>query len=168
MGGADVLVRPFVSKDREAILALVPRLVAGVAPYRDPEGVRASVVEWVRDSIDAVNGAEGKAAVFVAESNGGLSGFVSVEVRGHWSGGQDAYVGELVVAPGAVRTGVGRLLMSEAEEWARNRGLARLSLETGADNQTARTFYAAGGYVEEEVRLSKALESPSTCVDPIA
>jgi ribosomal protein S18 acetylase RimI-like enzyme len=37
------------------------------------------------------------------------------------------------------------------------RGLARITLETGAANDAARAFYAALGYREEDVRLSRAL-----------
>lgn len=69
----------------------------------------------------------------------------------------DAYVGELVVDEQTTGHGVGRALMEAAECWARSAGHRRLSVETGAANLSARAFYAALGYAEEEVVLSRAL-----------
>ena len=95
--------------------------------------------------------------MFVAELDGELVGFASVSERQHWVGDVDGYVGELAVAPSASRKGVGRMLIGAAEDWARERGLAHLTLETGASNRTARAFYAALGFLEEDVRLAKRL-----------
>jgi RimJ/RimL family protein N-acetyltransferase len=49
------------------------------------------------------------------------------------------------------------MFVAAAGEWARREGLPRLTLETGAGNAAARRFYAALGYVEEGVRLTRAL-----------
>ncbi len=56
--------------------------------------------------------------------------------------------------------GIATRLMAAAETWAADRGQAFLTLETGAANQPARKLYAALGYQEEDVRLTKAV-SPS-------
>ncbi|MFI9589442.1 GNAT family N-acetyltransferase [Nonomuraea sp. NPDC052265] len=64
----------------------------------------------------------------------------------------------MAVAPEAVRGGLGRRLMAAAEEWARDQGLRHVTLETGAANTTARRFYAALGYTEEGVRLTRSLD----------
>ncbi|MFC7645551.1 GNAT family N-acetyltransferase [Streptosporangium lutulentum] len=102
--------------------------------------------------------AEGdKAAVFVAEDADGVVGFVGVTERAHFTGETDGYIGELVVARDKERLGVGRALIEAAESWVKDRGHARSTLETGAANTNARDFYAALGYSEEEVRLSRAL-----------
>jgi GNAT superfamily N-acetyltransferase len=47
--------------------------------------------------------------------------------------------------------------MAAAEAWGAERGLSFITLETGAANHTARAFYAALGYAEEDVRLSKPI-----------
>jgi hypothetical protein len=44
--------------------------------------------------------------------------------------------------------------------WARDRGLVNLTLHTGVYNTTARAFYAALGFAEEEVRLTLPLVAP--------
>jgi GNAT superfamily N-acetyltransferase len=65
------------------------------------------------------------------------------------------YIGELVVAERASRRGVGRALIAAADAWARDHGLRNLTLHNGAFNTNARGFYAALGFVEEEVRLTR-------------
>jgi ribosomal protein S18 acetylase RimI-like enzyme len=41
--------------------------------------------------------------------------------------------------------------------WAAQRDVGAITLETGAANTRARIFYAALGFVEEDVRLSSVL-----------
>jgi GNAT superfamily N-acetyltransferase len=151
-----MLVRRYQPGDREAALGLAPRLTVGVAPWRDPEAVLDAVRSWVRDAVASTE--EGH-AVFVAENRSGrLVGLVGVGRCTHFSGAVDGYVGELVVSEDHEGQGVGRALMAAAEQWAVERGLTRMTLETGAGNAGARAFYRRLGYVEEEVRLTRRLE----------
>lgn len=73
----------------------------------------------------------------------------------HFTGELDGYIGELAVAEHASRRGISRALIDAAEAWARDHGLANLTLHTGACNTTARAFCAALGFAEEEVRLTR-------------
>ncbi len=148
-------IRDFHSGDEADVLALAPRLTEGVAPWRDPDDVRRAVVAWVRESID--RSADSDRALFVAEQSGAVVGFVSVGEREHFAGEVDGYVGELVVSYDRAGHGVGRLLMGRAEDWARDRGVKHLTLETGAANAQARAFYESLGFAEEDVRLTRRL-----------
>jgi len=47
--------------------------------------------------------------------------------------------------------------MNAAEAWAAQRGLAFLTLQTGAGNQPARGLYRQLGFHEEELLLTKAI-----------
>jgi ribosomal protein S18 acetylase RimI-like enzyme len=152
-----VIVRLYEPPDRPGVLALVERLQEGVAPWRDAAAVRAVMEEWVRETVDSE--ASSTRAVFVAAADGDIVGFVTASTRRHFAGDIDGYVGELVVARHVQRRGVGRQLMVAAEEWARRHGLDCMSLDTGAANARARAFYAALGYEEEDVRLTKRLEA---------
>jgi ribosomal protein S18 acetylase RimI-like enzyme len=89
-----------------------------------------------------------------------IVGVISVSRSRHFTGDDDAYIGELAVAPDAIRTGLGRQLVRAAESWALREGLRRVSLHTGAANATARAFYDALGFREEDVRLTLVLEPP--------
>ncbi|MEU6719024.1 GNAT family N-acetyltransferase [Nonomuraea sp. NPDC046802] len=148
-------IRPAHDQDHQAVIALAPRLAIGVAAWRDPEAAMGAARQWLDGSMAAAK--ERRGAVFVAEDGGEVVGVVSVVPQRHFTGAEDAYVGELAVAPHAVRGGVGRRLMAAAEDWARGQGLRHLTLETGAANLTARRFYAALGYEEEGIRLTRPL-----------
>ena len=98
------------------MIALAPRLTEGVAGWRDRRAVRDAVLGWVTGSL--AEAAADERAVFVAEDDGMVLGFVTCGEREHFTGEVDGYVGELVVAGGCVRRGVGRALMTAAEQWA--------------------------------------------------
>ncbi|MFF4992034.1 GNAT family N-acetyltransferase [Streptosporangium saharense] len=153
-----LIIRPYLPEDRDAVLALAHRLTEGVAPWRDPDAVAAAVLGWVTTSLErtSLEHADDH-GTFVAVRDDRVAGFVTVTTRTHFTGQRDAYVGELVVAPDAERTGVGGALVGMAESWARARGLHHMTLETGAANLRARAFYRALGFIEEDVRLSKPM-----------
>ncbi|MDP9847027.1 GNAT family N-acetyltransferase [Streptosporangium lutulentum] len=153
--GLRIGIRRYEKTDHDAVMALAPRLAEGGAAWRDSVAVADAACGWVRDSVRRAEG--DKAAVFVAEDADGVVGFVGVTERAHFTGETDGYIGELVVARDKERLGVGRALIEAAESWVKDRGHARSTLETGAANTNARDFYAALGYSEEEVRLSRAL-----------
>ncbi len=155
MAAQEVSIRRYRPADRSAALALAPRLQVGTAPWRDPTAIRQAARCWVEESLD--RSAAEDHAVLVAEADGDLVGIVTVATRRHFTGAVDGYVGELVVDASAERRGVGSALMLAAEGWARERGLAHVTLETGAANAAARAFYGALGYRDEDIRLTKPL-----------
>jgi aminoglycoside 6'-N-acetyltransferase I len=149
-------VRPAAARDRDAVLALAPRLVTGAAPWLDASNVLVAVQ---RSILDAIDGAGGDRIALIAEDTyGRCVGFVSVERHEHWSGVAEAYIGELIVAEDVEGTGVGRVLLAAAEAWAGERGYRRIALDTSAANARAQRVYAQAGFAEESVRLVKLLE----------
>jgi ribosomal protein S18 acetylase RimI-like enzyme len=148
-------VRPASEPDRPAAVALAHRLEEGVSPWRDRSGVAQAVRSWVDASIGALD--DGDRACFVAEENGQVIGFISVERSHHWSGDTEAYIGELMVAEAAERRGVGRALLDEAIAWGRAQGCDRIALETGSANAPALAFYQSMAFERDEVRLSRQL-----------
>jgi ribosomal protein S18 acetylase RimI-like enzyme len=152
---AGLHIRAAEDSDREALLAMAERLQEGVAPWRDPDEVRRAVVGWVEDSLaDRTNSGN---TAFVAERDGEIVGFICASERAHFTGQVDTYVGELVVSRSAERQGVGRALVKEVETWGRSRGRARVVVDTGAANAPARRFYAALGFEEEDITVSRAI-----------
>jgi ribosomal protein S18 acetylase RimI-like enzyme len=97
----------------------------------------------------------GHSAGKALSADGDVVGVLSIRPSRHFTGEHDGYIGELVVAQYAGRSGIGRSLVAAAEAWARDQGLAHLTLHTGAYNTSARAFYAALGFAEEEVRLTR-------------
>jgi ribosomal protein S18 acetylase RimI-like enzyme len=159
-------IRPAREQDRVQVLALAPRPTEGAAIWRCPDAVLTAATGWLDTSLDAALAES--AAMYVACVAAGddpadperVVGVISVGRDRHFTGDDDAYIGELAVAPDAIRTGVGRRLVRAAESWARGGGLRRVSLHTGAATVTARAFYDALGFREEDVRLPLVLEPP--------
>jgi ribosomal protein S18 acetylase RimI-like enzyme len=155
MSTESIAVRAGTDADREAVLALAPRLAVGVAPWRNQAEALAAGRRWLEDSLAAA--VRGDGTVIVAAVADQVVGVISVRPSRHFTGEQDGYIGELAVAEHASRRGAGRALIGAAEAWARDHGLAHLTLHTGARNAGARAFYAALGFAEEEVRLTRPL-----------
>ena len=107
---------------------------------------------------------------WIAEEGGAIVGFL-IACR------QPPKVGHIVtidVVEPSRRRGVGSKLMDAAEEWAREKEMRFIYLETALDNLPAQRFYAARGYrryrkIEDYYRnglaawvMVKGLEEPST------
>ncbi len=151
-----VHVRPFEVNDRDAVLDLAPRLTIGIAPWLDADAFLAAARGWITGSIEGIGHDR---AVFVAEDGrGNCVGFVSIARTVHFTGTEQAYIGELAVAEDAEGKGVGRALLMSAEAWARKHGMHRVALDTGAANIRARGFYEHFRYAEESVKLVKMLQ----------
>ena len=153
---ASLVIRAAEDSDRDLLLELAERLQEGVAPWRDPQEVRRAVIDWVGESLADLSDAD--SAAFVAERDGEVVGFVCASERSHFTGEVDTYIGELVVARSAEGSGVGRALVGAAEDWGRARGRQRVVVDTGAANTPARRFYAALGYEEEDITVSRAIQ----------
>ncbi len=85
-------------------------------------------------------------ALFVAESDGAIVGWVQVESRRLIETGAFAELTGLVVAASARGRGVGRALVAAAEAWAGARGFPALRLRSNVIRTGARAFYERLGY----------------------
>jgi ribosomal protein S18 acetylase RimI-like enzyme len=153
MSSAGIIVRPATDADAPAVLELAPRLAEGVAPWRDQAEARAAGRRWLEESLAAA--ARGYGVVLVAADGDAIAGVLSIRPSRHFTGEPDGYIGELAVAERAARHGIGRALIGAADVWARDHDLRHLTLHTGAFNTGARAFYAALGFEEEEIRLTR-------------
>ena len=158
MGEPIIAIRPADDDDRAGVLELAPRLAEGVAPWRDQAEALLAGRRWLEESLDAAKAGDG--AVLVAADAAGIAGVISVRSSTHFTGGRDGYIGELVVADRASRRGIGRALVAAAEACGR----ATMACATSpcsprrlSDTPTPRAFYAALGFAEEEVRLTRQL-----------
>lgn len=107
----------------------------------------------------AVRAQDLRSTVLIAELTDGTPlGFISLKVAADVTGVERGHVADLAVTDTARRLGVGRTLMNEGEQWARDRGLAVLSLDVWSTNERAQAFYERLGYRAESVHLIKALE----------
>ena len=79
-----------------------------------------------------------------------LLGFAEVDLRSHADGCSPAQpVGYLVgwyVAEEARRSGIGRQLLSAAEDWARSQGCIEMASDTWIDSELSQTCHKALGF----------------------
>ena len=86
-------------------------------------------------------------ALFVAEADdGAVSGWAHVLVQALMESEPYAQLMGLVVAEGGRRRGAGRALLAAAEDWARQRGLSLMRVNSNSARTLARPFYERMGY----------------------
>jgi RimJ/RimL family protein N-acetyltransferase len=91
------------------------------------------------------------AAVFVAEYDGAVIGRLSLARDSHPASVHVADLG-LMVAAGHRRRGIGRLLLAQAVEWAREAGVEKLELHVFPHNEPAIKLYQRFGFEREGLR----------------
>jgi GNAT superfamily N-acetyltransferase len=82
--------------------------------------------------------------IFVSESNGAVTGFVSVGASRDAEREGELYA--IYVVPEAWGTGAGRELIAAGEEWLRANGYGSATLWVLDDNPRARRFYENAGW----------------------
>ena len=142
--------------DFHEILALGYRLAEGAASWRPESQFEQAARAWLQDSLSAMC-PDHPGWVVEDEDTRAIVGVASAELRTHFTGQVDCYMGELVVGPTHEGRGIGRRLVETVEAWAKQMNAPHVTLETGAANHRARRFYKGLGYLEEEVRLTKVL-----------
>lgn len=101
---------------------------------------------WSRRSFKALLGRE-DADLWTAEVDGGVAGYAVV-----WYVLSEAELGNLAVAPGYRRCGIGSRLLDSAVARARERGVQRIFLEVRVSNDVARTLYERRGFIQVGIR----------------
>jgi GNAT superfamily N-acetyltransferase len=79
-------------------------------------------------------------------------GCMHVEHRLSLAEGERAEIMGLVVDPGARAQGLGRDLVNSAESWARERGLAVVTVRSNVARELSHPFYEALGYSREKTQ----------------
>jgi GNAT superfamily N-acetyltransferase len=94
----------------------------------------------------------------VAEMDGRVVGVVTGHlIPAIHSGPPVALLTALVVGKDARERGVGRLLVSHTEDWARSLGAAKISVTSALHRDDAHAFYDSLGYDRSGLRFSKPL-----------
>lgn len=126
------LIGPATAGDKAAVVALW-HACGLTRPWNDPE------------ADFALAQGDGASTVLVARGKG-IAGSVMVGFDGH-----RGWVYYLAVAPDQRRTGLGRALMTAAEDWLRARGAPKLQLMVREDNAAALDFYESLGLERQKV-----------------
>lgn len=98
------------------------------------------------------------AQLFAAHVDRQAAGYLAISR--HWNG--LALVEDIAIGKGFRQQGCGRLLMDKAQEWAREKSLSGLTLETQSNNVAACLFYERYGF-----RLSGIDRDLYRALDPL-
>jgi ribosomal protein S18 acetylase RimI-like enzyme len=125
----------------------IARVAALVERYWELE----SIGGFDRPRIEALLGhllsEPDRGACWVAETDRGLCGYLlAVFMFSLEHGGLMAEIDEVFVAPEMRSAGVGALMVATAERDLAGRGMVRLQLQLGVDNERARLFYERHGF----------------------
>jgi ribosomal protein S18 acetylase RimI-like enzyme len=102
---------------------------------------------WNDPRADLRRAVDGPASVVLIGVNGGR--LIATVMVGH--DGHRGWVYYLAVNPDAQREGHGRTMMSAAETWLRDRGVAKVNLMVRGANHAAGGFYRSLGYETDDV-----------------
>ncbi len=114
-----------------------------VGPLRQNREDAEGVIRWASRSDSA--------EVFVAEVEGEVAGFLTLEWPGTWWN-RVAEIGWIAVLPNYQRKGFGSALMKEMERYAEDKGIRKVYVEPSAENEVAIHFYIKNGYKPEAMR----------------
>jgi ribosomal protein S18 acetylase RimI-like enzyme len=156
-----VKIRLAEPEDREAIIDLIWQLNRYEAPLSgDRPTDRETARRCLRDNEEAVRNTMGLS--IVADDGGKPVGYLCLAIESIGSFVREdvrrvGYIREIVVVEKHRGTGAGKLLMAEAETYARARKLKRLMLGVLAGNARSQRFYAAFGMQAYAVEMIKEL-----------
>lgn len=150
-------IRPLSAEDSEFISQVAPRLYHGpTASPRDPAKMREYFSALSPADLTRESGTE--AFVATEETAGNPLGLLVIKPDlDYFTDHPRAYVEILVVAEEAEGRGVGRALMTHAEQWGRAHGCREVVLDVFANNPSAIAFYERIGFAPDHLRMSKSL-----------
>ncbi len=132
---------------RFAAMADVAGIAALAERYWEFEGIGGFDRPRIESILGNLLSTPQLGACWVAEVDGRLCGYlVAVFTLSLEHGGLMAEIDEVFVSPEMRSAGLGALLLTTVERDLAARGMRRLQLQLGADNERARSFYERHGF----------------------
>lgn len=140
MGVKSVVIGPARDADVSALVGLLDLLFT-LEPDFSPDAAAQ------RAGLALILNRPETGRIFVARSGDDILGMVSLLNSVSTAlGGPVGWLEDLIVAPAHRGLGIGSLLVGHALQVAREQGMLRVTLLTGADNLSAQRFYRRHGF----------------------
>ena len=143
-GGSNVLgdkSNPVIRKILPSDAASAARLSGELGYPATPEVMQQRIIQLA----DCPNH-----EVYVACVGSAVVGWIDLGVTHHLQSEPYVEIGGLVVADGARSKGIGGLLVSFGEDWARKRGVRRVVVRSRISRERAHVFYERAGYTRSK------------------
>jgi GNAT superfamily N-acetyltransferase len=108
--------------------------------------------------IERLNACGSRHALVACPGEGSVAGWIEMEVVEHLTSDRTVSISALVVAKGMRSQGIGKMLLREAEQWAKLRGVRRMLVRSRVAREDAHRFYEREGYIR--VKTSAVFEKP--------
>ncbi|UTR05898.1 GNAT family N-acetyltransferase [Alkalihalobacillus sp. LMS6] len=148
-------IRPFEKKDTEKLLGLSSRFLEfQLLQHRDKLAMEKKQNELLEDAIQ-----HRAHQLFVAEEDDQFLGYLEIGLQqDFFTKEQQVYIAGIATTSEAQGRGVGKELMTKAEQWAREQGVKTIVLDVFKANEHAVRFYEYAGYQQEIVKMTKTIE----------
>jgi GNAT superfamily N-acetyltransferase len=149
-------IRPATAADRDFVIQTTQRLAAfGPPSWRTAAELVAGEVRCLDAFFDG--GMHGS-SLMIAELDGEPAGFAFLEhATDYFTQERHAHLGIIAVTATAEGRGVGPALLAAAEQWGREQGYTKLTLNVFEGNVRARRAYERAGFAVETLRYVKPL-----------
>lgn len=107
--------------------------------------------ELVSDRLKNIDGK--RETVYVAEIDGTVVGYIHAEIYNTLYYESMINILGIAVSSDYRRQGLGRALLSRAEEWGKENGVNIVRLNSGGSRKEAHDFYRAMGYNDEKMQV---------------
>ena len=157
-----VTIREYRDRDLDEVIAIARDLQAYEAGFYDRLKPSEEIGPWYVEELRA-EALKHKGKLLVAEQGGKVVGYAALFIEVSSEDQREeihytcSYVNDLAVAENHRGQGIGRLLMHECEERARDAGQKWIRLGVHAGNREARRFYEQQGLEERFLTLEKRL-----------
>ncbi|MFG1495902.1 GNAT family N-acetyltransferase [Saccharospirillum sp. HFRX-1] len=138
-----VVIREARLADAERLAELMPQLGYVIAPAR----LADKIADFSKSQSDAV---------FVAELDGNLVGFISCHLTPLFhQAGNSGRITSLLVEQSVRNKGIGRLLVTEAEAFFISQKCVKFEVTSGLQRSETHRFYQTLGYQADNFRFAK-------------
>jgi GNAT superfamily N-acetyltransferase len=128
-----ILIREIASTDAEAAAQLSAEL-----------GYPAELEE-MKERIGVLNSSRNR-VVYVACAVNAVIGWIDVGIVHHLSTGAHGEIGGFVVSAEYRSSGIGRKLITQAEQWVADQGIPTMTVRSRTTREAAHRFYIREGY----------------------